>query len=210
VRGQPSLAARAGAASDATAGHAASATTTFTHEHGARPHASEEWGTSEGNAVDDDDDDDDDDNDDNGEPTDHTDPAGYLRRSGVNRTADNTARAGGAAMHESHPPRRPPPPSVAPWDAAGPDPRSFCCTIDVRSVRALAVGPTLARVQVRYSYPFLGSSGPVYTAPVEVSRGSEKQFEQSFCSFEFRSTWNDVRGTFDSTPILLELLVSDR
>lgn len=111
------------------------------------------------------------------------------------------------AASQSHPAQ---PSQQPPWDAAGPEPRAFCCTIDVRSVRSLSVGPTLARVQVRYSYPFLGSSGPVYTAPVEVSRGSEKQFEQSFCSFEFRSTWNDVRATFDSTPILLELLVSDR
>jgi hypothetical protein len=64
--------------------------------------------------------------------------------------------------------------------------------------------------QIRYSYPFLGSASPVYTAPLVVGRGSEKTFEQSFCSFEFESTWQDVRAEFSGVPMLLELLISDK
>ena len=102
------------------------------------------------------------------------------------------------------------PPQAGGNASAPPCMRRFCCTIDVRSIRALTMGPALATVYVRYAYPFLGSASPVYTQALEIARSSEKQFKNSFCSFQFVSSLADTHAHFEQHPIRFELFLSDK
>lgn len=102
------------------------------------------------------------------------------------------------------------PPQAGGNAADPPAVRRFCCTIDVRSIRALTMGPALATVYVRYAYPFLGSASPVYTQALEIARSSEKQFKNSFCSFQFVSSLAHTHAHFERHPIRFELFLSDK
>eukprot|EP01006_Ploeotia_vitrea_P042542 TRINITY_DN66633_c7_g5_i1.p1 TRINITY_DN66633_c7_g5~~TRINITY_DN66633_c7_g5_i1.p1 ORF type:complete len:694 (-),score=388.03 TRINITY_DN66633_c7_g5_i1:14-2095(-) len=84
----------------------------------------------------------------------------------------------------------------------------FRVSVDVRSVRDLEAAYT---VFARYVYPAFGSTAPVTThPPVEVPKLSECLLPNSFCTFEFAMSEEDLVATFDAEPLIVELIHKDR
>eukprot|EP00050_Salpingoeca_kvevrii_P019876 m.91663 g.91663 ORF g.91663 m.91663 type:complete len:973 (-) comp8611_c0_seq1:731-3649(-) len=91
------------------------------------------------------------------------------------------------------------------------DLQRYSCSVDLRAVRNLTVGPTTSRVYVRYNYPFFGSAAPIIThPPIEINRHSERQLPHSFCAFDFTAASNQLRTQLRSEPLHIEVYRSDQ
>ncbi|XP_065671488.1 centrosomal protein of 120 kDa isoform X3 [Hydra vulgaris] len=81
----------------------------------------------------------------------------------------------------------------------------FSFSIDLRSLSNDSNQFPL-NVICRYVYSFFGSSSPVIThPPIMVNRGSEVLLPNSFCKFEFASSFQLLQTTFNRVPLLVEI-----
>ena len=86
----------------------------------------------------------------------------------------------------------------------------FQCSVDLKAVKIISMPVQTARIYLRYSYPFFGSSAPILTTPLEVQKNQERTLSQGYCSFDFAATPTDVRSQFYSSPIRIELYQADK
>ena len=86
----------------------------------------------------------------------------------------------------------------------------FQCSVDLKAIKITQMPVQTARIYLRYSYPFFGSSAPIITAPLEVQKNQERTLAQGYCSFDFAASPTDVRSQFYSSPIRAELYQVDK
>lgn len=88
-------------------------------------------------------------------------------------------------------------------------PHHYCVSLDFRYIKNLDVKHH-ANIFLRYTYPFFGSSAPIITQPpVEVRKGMEVLIPQSFCTFDFATTAQQLQDTFFRIPLLIEVWDKD-
>uniref|UniRef100_A0A3B3ZG62 C2 domain-containing protein n=1 Tax=Periophthalmus magnuspinnatus TaxID=409849 RepID=A0A3B3ZG62_9GOBI len=80
----------------------------------------------------------------------------------------------------------------------------FCFSLDLRSIGNLRL-PHPISATLRYQYSFFGSSAPVMTPVVTLSRHSEALLPQSFCAFDFAALPQQLHLSFNTVPLVVEL-----
>ncbi|KAG8190315.1 hypothetical protein JTE90_014421 [Oedothorax gibbosus] len=82
----------------------------------------------------------------------------------------------------------------------------FSFSLDLCNFKATRLAHPI-NLFIRYSYPFFGTNSAMVTHPdVEVTLKREVSIPHGYCSFDFATTFAQLKSTYWETPLILEVL----